>query len=576
MTTARLHPVLRTIHRLDQQIEFSRLGDGDLLDRFRRDRDEAAFEELLRRHGPMVRAVCRRLLGPTADADDAFQATFLVLIRRADAVRRRALLANWLCAVAWRTARQALRHRSRLRHRELLVDRLPERGVEAEPPRDWLPLFDDALQRLPNKYREAVVLCELQGRSRADAAKLLGLNEGTLSSRLSRGRDLLRSRLARHGFPLAVGAALTVAVPEALAATTVRHAAAMVLTPAAIPNSLLSLTHGVLRTMLLNRIKPICVVMMVVTLAGGVGWRSAEPRAQPPAAEPSKRSRPMPEPPRAVDEAKPPPKNPGAPVVAMIHGQPISRDEFADFLIRRFGAQHLELFVNQRIVERACAEKGVTVTDADIDATLAADLKLLNIDRATFETTMLKKYGKSMFEWREDVLRPRLLLAKLVGPSIHIDDSDLRREFENRYGNKVDCRMIVWPASEERAAWRTFEAVHNDAAAFDRAARAQSTTTLAASGGQIPPIARYADDADAQRLADAAYALEPGEVSQPIRSGAQVVVLKRVGLVPGGVGTYESAKPELLQIVSKKKIEAEIPKLFAKLRDEAKPQLLLK
>src|SRR5258708_4889909 len=203
MTAAALQPILRTILHLDQRSELTRLADGTLLDRFRRQRDEAAFEELLRRHGPMVRAVCRRMLGSTADAEDAFQATFLVLIRRANAVCRKAELANWLCAVAWRTARQALRRRTRLLQREQLVERMPEPAYVPDLPRDWLPLFDDALQRLPGKYREPVVLCELQGRSRADAARLLGLNEGTLSSRLARGRILLRRRLARHGFPAA-------------------------------------------------------------------------------------------------------------------------------------------------------------------------------------------------------------------------------------------------------------------------------------------------------------------------------------------------------------------------------------
>lgn len=261
--------VIRHICRTEFRRLYQLLGDSELLARFLSERDEAAFEEIVSRHGPMVRAVCRRMLGPTADADDAFQATFLVLIRKARSIRRQHLLANWLCAVAYRTARQALRRRWRLGTREQSVELLPEPARNDDPPRDWLPLFDAALQRLPSRYRDAVVLCDLQGLARSEAANKLGVNEGTLSSRLGRGRDLLRKKLIRHGFPLALGSTLAPAiVPEALTASTV--AAAM--TPAAASVSAVVLTEGVLTAMFASKLKAglACTAVVLVGVFAGI------------------------------------------------------------------------------------------------------------------------------------------------------------------------------------------------------------------------------------------------------------------------------------------------------------------
>jgi RNA polymerase sigma factor (sigma-70 family) len=262
--------VIRHICRTEFRRLYQLLGDSELLARFLSDRDEAAFEEIVSRHGPMVRAICRRMLGSTADADDAFQATFLVFIRKARSIRRTNLLANWLCAVAYRTARQALRRRWRLGNREQNVELLPEPGRSDDPPRDWLPLFDAALQRLPSRYREAVVLCDLQGLARSEAAIKLGVNEGTLSSRLGRGRDLLRKRLVRHGFPLALGSALAPAVvPEALTASTVAAA----ISPTAASVSAIVLTEGVLTAMFASKLKAGLACAAIVFIGAFAGFQ---------------------------------------------------------------------------------------------------------------------------------------------------------------------------------------------------------------------------------------------------------------------------------------------------------------
>ena len=283
-----MNGALRHFRRTERRRLYHLLGDRELLARFLTDRDEAAFEEVVTRHGPMVRAVCRRVLGPSADADDAFQAAFLVLLRRARSIRRTDLLAGWLCAVAYRTARQALRRRSRLGARERLMDELPEPARPDDPPKDWLPLFDAALQRLPARYRDPVVLCELQGLSRRDASVRLGLTEGTLSSRLGRARDLLRRKLAPHGFPLAVGSALAPSVvPEALTAST---AAAAVHVSAESVTAVV-LTEGVLTAMLASKLKAGALAgtaMLAVGLVAGLQFTGpASGAGGPPGKDPS-------------------------------------------------------------------------------------------------------------------------------------------------------------------------------------------------------------------------------------------------------------------------------------------------
>jgi RNA polymerase sigma factor (sigma-70 family) len=168
------------------------LPDAEVLARFRERREEDAFAELLRRHGPLVRAVCCRILGDTPDAEDAFQAVFWILARKASTLRNTALVGPWLHTVAVRAAERARLLARRRMARERLVTAMPEPSYEPPEPRDWLTLLDAEIQRLPERLRLPIVLCELHGKSRAEVSRLLGLNEGTLSSRLSRGREALR------------------------------------------------------------------------------------------------------------------------------------------------------------------------------------------------------------------------------------------------------------------------------------------------------------------------------------------------------------------------------------------------
>jgi RNA polymerase sigma factor (sigma-70 family) len=183
-----------------EQIQFDHgavEADGPLLKRFARGHDEMAFAALVGRHGPMVLAVCRRVLGHEQDAEDAFQATFLVLMRRAGSLRRPALLANWLYGVAYRTACKARLTASRRRRRER---RAAPRGTTDSSPDEAAPelnaRLNEALCLLPEKYRAPLTLCYLQGKTHQEAARLLGWPAGSMSARLARGRELLREHLA--------------------------------------------------------------------------------------------------------------------------------------------------------------------------------------------------------------------------------------------------------------------------------------------------------------------------------------------------------------------------------------------
>jgi RNA polymerase sigma factor (sigma-70 family) len=245
------------------------LTDGQLLGRFVQARDEAAFEALLRRHGPMVWGVCRRIVGHAQDAEDAFQATFVVLVRKAAAVVPREAVGNWLYGVAYHTALKARAVSAKRRGREIPVDALPEPGTAGPDLRDErLRLLDQELSRLPDKYRLPIVLCDLEGRPRREVAGQLRLPEGTLSSRLTTARRTLAKRLARHGLILPAGAlgallaegAASAGVPPTLAASTVKAGGLLATGKAAgelVSARAAALAEGMVKLMFLSQLKTV-------------------------------------------------------------------------------------------------------------------------------------------------------------------------------------------------------------------------------------------------------------------------------------------------------------------------------
>jgi RNA polymerase sigma factor (sigma-70 family) len=255
------------------------LTDGQLLECFVSRRETAALEALVHRHGPMVWGVCRRLLHDHHDAEDAFQATFLVLVRKAGSVLPRDRVGNWLYGVAHQTARKARALRARRLARERQVTTMPEAAAE-QPETLWAelrPLLDDALSRLPDKYRTAVVLCDLEGKTRKEAARQLAVPEGTLAARLARARALLAKRLARHGLALSAGTLAVVLSQKAAPACVpapVLTATAKTLTPAAaappvvLPGTVAALTEGVLKMMWRKKLLQMTAMLLVLTVIG--------------------------------------------------------------------------------------------------------------------------------------------------------------------------------------------------------------------------------------------------------------------------------------------------------------------
>ena len=267
------------------------LSDSQLLSRYvdARGRDaaaEAAFRELVHRHGPMVMGVCRQILRHQHDADDAFQATFLVLVRKARSIRVDDSLAPWLCSVAYRTAQRARDVAARYRPiDDVRIEELAGPSPDDAYHFDLRPLLHEELDRLPGKFRDAIVLCHLEGKSHEEAARLLRWPVGTVSSRLSRGRRLLRSRLERRGLAVSsamlsanwlAGTPTTVASPLLESTVTAAIGSA---TAQAVPALVLSLTHGVLRTMLLRKLRTISLAVLVIGATGSFGvwahWPSA-------------------------------------------------------------------------------------------------------------------------------------------------------------------------------------------------------------------------------------------------------------------------------------------------------------
>ena len=198
-------PAVASPPRNGKPKDYSSLQDDQLLARFFEHREDAAFAALVERYGPLVYGVCRRILSDANDAEDAFQATFLVLVRKGATLREPGKLASWLYGVAYRTARK-LKAKAALRTKsERQASEMPTKSDHRDMTYEELQaVLDEEISQLPEKYALPLVLCYLEGKTNAEAAKQLGWPEGSISRRLSRARELLRSRLARRGLALSV------------------------------------------------------------------------------------------------------------------------------------------------------------------------------------------------------------------------------------------------------------------------------------------------------------------------------------------------------------------------------------
>jgi RNA polymerase sigma factor (sigma-70 family) len=287
---ARMNRLLQHLRTGLSEPDGSATTDGQLLEGYIARRDETAFAALVGRHGPMVWGVCRRLLRGHQDAEDAFQATFLVLSRKAASIAPRHMVGNWLYGVAYQTSLKARALAARRHARERQVAHMPDTETEV---RDHCPdmqaILDQELSRLPDKYRAVILLCELEGKTRKEAARQLRVPEGSVAGWLARGRAMLAKRLTRRGVVLSGGSLATVFVqyaasanaPAALVTSTIQAATKFAVGPVAagaIPPQVVTLTEGVLKSMLLTKLKFALAVVLAAGILGigvsGVGFQA--------------------------------------------------------------------------------------------------------------------------------------------------------------------------------------------------------------------------------------------------------------------------------------------------------------
>jgi RNA polymerase sigma factor (sigma-70 family) len=294
MASGQLSGVLQHLRRVRETYALSEASDGQLLERFARGREEAAFAALLRRHGAMVLSVSERVLHQRQDAEDVFQATFLLLARKASSIRKRESVASWLHGVAHRIAlKTRTRMITRQRHEKEAADRVPP-AVRAEAWQEVQAALDAALSELPERYRAPLVLCCLEGKSLAEAARLLGRPLATVGTQLARGRRLLRERLTQHGLNLsAVGVVSLLlantassATPPALSQATVTAALAVGMghmAASVCSSRVAELVEGELKTMFASKFKwalvglvAACGLVTCITAGGLAGGHPTE------------------------------------------------------------------------------------------------------------------------------------------------------------------------------------------------------------------------------------------------------------------------------------------------------------
>ncbi len=420
MASASREAVETQIERLFRDGTLTSQSDAELLTRYLIARDEAAFEALVNLHGPMVLGLCRRMLRDPSDIDDAFQATFLVLIRKAPAIRDRGLLANWLYGVAYRVAIRARGNLLRRRERETSLAEIETPAMSVHDHLEEVPqALDQELNRLPSRYRVPLVLCYLKGLTHDQAAEEMRCPVGTVRSRLARGRNLLKRRLTARGYSpsasLLASALPAPAVPAALVRATLESAARYSMAAAAgaalASSAVETLAAGALTSMIATRIRTIALSLLALAVTSGavVGFvfvsshrgRSV-PLEAPPAAGPK-----MPEPEKI---ALPPPQKikPGdwlvVEVLEALPGRPIS---------------------GVRIVR----------PDGTISLGFYGDIQVAGLDRNQIKVKVVNYLRKFL---KDEVLGLMEIDAETGGPKFEIDS----------YGKEVVAR--IKPADSDR------------------------------------------------------------------------------------------------------------------------------
>lgn len=262
-----------------------------------------------------------------------------------------------------------------------------------------------------------------------------------------------------------------------------------------------------------------------------------------------------------------PTTNNGQQIIAEVNGVPITRQEFADELIARFGEKQLKLFINRRIIEQECAKQGIIVTEQEVEAELRDKMRLMgSVTISDFEKQMLRPRQLTMREYRVDVLRPTLMMRKLAGGEVKITEEELQKAFTTKYGEKVQCRIII--ENNHKVIMDMHTKIAGDRSNFIRIAQTQSNPEFARTGGLINPIARYVTHDNIERRA---FEMKDNEVSEVIHLDKSYVILLREKLVPAETGkTLDKERDNLRRELIEEKAQKEVPALFKRLEEKAK------
>ena len=272
-------------------------------------------------------------------------------------------------------------------------------------------------------------------------------------------------------------------------------------------------------------------------------------------------------------------------LVASVYGSTtISREQLGEYLIARLGPDKVLNLVNKLIIERTCEERGVTVTDAEVDMALAEDIASLKINRREFVDKLLREYHKSLYEWKEDVLRPKLLMTKMLQSRVRVEDEDVRRAFESYYGEKAYCQCIIFPKEKYDEALKIYPTIRDSADEFEQQAKLQNSH-LAAVHGMMEPFGRYGfgDDGIEQEV----FKLKEGEItplmhspSRPLKDNPNdytYVVMKLVRRLPANTTKkLEDVRPALEKEIIDNKVRAAIFEEMKVLQKAAAPKIALK
>ncbi|HQR07824.1 MAG TPA: peptidylprolyl isomerase [Gemmatales bacterium] len=260
-------------------------------------------------------------------------------------------------------------------------------------------------------------------------------------------------------------------------------------------------------------------------------------------------------------------------VVAVVNGVPITRQQLADELIARKGRAQLEALVHRTLIEQTCKDKGINVSEKEVQEELISEMKAsASANLADFEKSMLKPKRTSLFEYREDVIRPRIMIDKLAASQLTLTDEDLKREFACHYGPKVAIRIITF--KDAQIAKRTWGEIRGNAQMFIRYAKQQENLDLAASAGMMVPFGRHTTHDEIEKRA---FELKDGEISEVIQTPQRgyVIILKDHEYPARTDVTLEQKKEELRASAMEKKRQTKVPEIIAEIKKQASTKIQL-